>query len=187
MISFHSHNCPAPCRHYCVCVWAQLCPTLCSLMHSSPPGFSVHGVSQTKILEWVAISYSRGSSWPRDRTCVSCVSCIGRWILYHCTTWETCGHYYPHFIDENTEAQGSRAHRGRVSAWTQLSSPRLPHPHPPWDRVELSRVWSLILQASRWISEESLVSSGWVLLMIEWWRLWLYWPWKLPIFLCLKL
>ena len=37
-------------------------------------------------LQWVAISYSRVSSWPRDRTCISC---IGRWILYHWTTWET--------------------------------------------------------------------------------------------------
>ena len=36
-----------------------------------------------------AISYSRGSSWPRDWTCISCIFCIGRQILYHCTTWET--------------------------------------------------------------------------------------------------
>ena len=48
----------------------------------SPPGSSVHGISQARILEWVAISYSRGSSWPRDWTHVSGVSCIGRWTLY---------------------------------------------------------------------------------------------------------
>ena len=41
--------------------------------------------SQARISEWVAISFSRGSSQPRDRTQVSC---IGRWILYHCATWE---------------------------------------------------------------------------------------------------
>ena len=35
-----------------------------------------------------SISFSRGSSWPRGQTCNSCISCIGRWILYHCTTWE---------------------------------------------------------------------------------------------------
>ena len=46
----------------------------------SPPGFSVHGIFQTRIREWVAISSSRRSSRPRDWTCVSC---IGRWILYH--------------------------------------------------------------------------------------------------------
>ena len=38
---------------------------------------------------WVAVSYSRGSSQPRDLTQVSLVFCIGQWILYHCTTWET--------------------------------------------------------------------------------------------------
>ena len=46
---------------------------------------SVHGSSQARILEWVAISFSRGSSWPRDRTCVSCT---GRRILYHWGTRE---------------------------------------------------------------------------------------------------
>ena len=40
-----------------------------------------------RILEWVAISSSRGSSWPRDQTHVSCVSCIGRWIIYHWAPW----------------------------------------------------------------------------------------------------
>ena len=43
---------------------------------------------QARILEWVAISYSRGSSQCSDQTCISCVSYIGRQILYHCATWE---------------------------------------------------------------------------------------------------
>ena len=47
----------------------------------SPPGFSLHGNFQARTLEWVAISSSRASSQPRDRTCISCVSCIGRQIL----------------------------------------------------------------------------------------------------------
>ena len=54
-------------------------------MDCSLPSFSVHGMSPAKLLEWVAISFSRGSSWPRDRTHVSCV---GRWILYHWATRE---------------------------------------------------------------------------------------------------
>ena len=54
----------------------------------SPPGFSVHGISQARILGWVAISLSRGSSRSRDCTRVSCVSCIGGWILYHCASLE---------------------------------------------------------------------------------------------------
>ena len=47
---------------------AQLCPTLCDLVDCSLPGFSVHGISQARILEWDAISPSRGSSRPRDWT-----------------------------------------------------------------------------------------------------------------------
>ena len=53
----------------------------CDPMDYNPPGSSIHGTSQVRILEWVAISFSRGSAQPRDWTCVSCVSCIGRWIL----------------------------------------------------------------------------------------------------------
>ena len=45
---------------------AQLCPTLCDPMDCSPPGSSIHGILQARILEWVAISFSRGSSQPRD-------------------------------------------------------------------------------------------------------------------------
>ena len=54
-------------------------------MNCNPPSFSVHGILQAGILEWVAMPSSRGSFWPRDWTCVSC---IGRWILYHLATWE---------------------------------------------------------------------------------------------------
>ena len=62
------------------CCWvAKSLLTLCAPMDCSPPGSSVHGISQARILEWVVTSFSRGSSQPRDRTCISC---IGRWILY---------------------------------------------------------------------------------------------------------
>ena len=50
------------------------CPTLCNPMDSNQPGSSVHGISQARILEWVAISVSRGSSWPRAGSRVSCIS-----------------------------------------------------------------------------------------------------------------
>ena len=66
----------------------QLCPTLCKSMDYSPPGSSVHGIFKARILEWVAISFSRNSSQVRDQTWASCISCLGRQILYHCTTWE---------------------------------------------------------------------------------------------------
>ena len=70
------------------CLCAQLCPSLCNPMDCNPPGSSVHGIFQARILEQVAVSYSRGSSQPRDQTRVSCISCICMLILYHCTTWE---------------------------------------------------------------------------------------------------
>ena len=54
-------------------------------MHYSLPGSSVHEISQAKVLEWIAIFFSRGSSQPMDRTHVSC---IHRWILYHWATRE---------------------------------------------------------------------------------------------------
>ena len=50
---------------------AQSCPTLCDPMDSSLPGSSVHGIFQAMVLEWIAISFTRGSSRPRDRTLVS--------------------------------------------------------------------------------------------------------------------
>ena len=56
---------------------AQLCLTLCDPMDYSPPGFFVHGIFQARILKWVVISPSRGSSGPRNGTRVSCVSCTG--------------------------------------------------------------------------------------------------------------
>ena len=62
-------------------------------MDCSPPGSSVHGISQARVLGWVAISYSRGSSQPRDWTRISCVSCIGRRILYHWAIWEALSFY----------------------------------------------------------------------------------------------
>ena len=57
-------------------------------MGCNPPGSSVHGILQGRILMWAAISSSRGYFPPRDWTLASCVPYIGRWILYHCTTWE---------------------------------------------------------------------------------------------------
>ena len=63
-----------------------------SPMDCDLPGFSAHGIFQARILEWGAISYCRRSSWPRDQTWVSCVSCIGRQSLYHWVTWEALTH-----------------------------------------------------------------------------------------------
>ena len=66
--------------HAVPCSVTQSCPTLCNHMDYSLPGSSVHGISQARILEWMAISSSRGSSQPRDQIHISC---IGRQVLYH--------------------------------------------------------------------------------------------------------
>ena len=52
----------------------QFCPTVWDPTDCSPPGSSVHGILQERILEWIAVPFSRGSSWPRDRTQVSCIA-----------------------------------------------------------------------------------------------------------------
>ena len=61
---------------------AQSYPTLCNPIDCSAPGCSVHGIFQARILEWDTISYPRGSSQPRDRTNIFCISCIGRQIFF---------------------------------------------------------------------------------------------------------
>ena len=65
--------------HYCYCLVAKSCLTLSNPVDCSPSGSSAHGISQARIMKGLVISFSRGFSRPRDRTCVSC---IGRQILY---------------------------------------------------------------------------------------------------------
>ena len=89
----------------------QLCPTLCDPMDCSLPGSSVHGIFQAMVLEWIAISFSRWSSWPRDWTQVS------RIVDRSFTTWAT---REPHL-----EAQFASAN----PKFPFLPSPT--HP-PPW-------------------------------------------------------
>ena len=58
----------------CFVLVAHSCLTLYGPMNCSPPGSSVHGILQARILEWVAIPFSRQSSWPREHTWVSCIA-----------------------------------------------------------------------------------------------------------------
>ena len=68
---------------------AQSCPTLCDPMNCSLPGSSVHGIFQTRVLEWVAISFSRRSSQPRDWTQISCIvgRCFTIWATREVWSW----------------------------------------------------------------------------------------------------
>ena len=65
------------CLTMCCVKLIQLCLTLCHPMDCSPPGSSARAILQARILEWVAVPFPRGSSQPRDPTC------MGKWILYH--------------------------------------------------------------------------------------------------------
>ena len=75
--------CVCVCVRTGVCLVAKSCPTICYRVGQSPPGSSAHGILQAKILECVAISFSRGSSQPRDQSWVSCIE--GRFF----TIWAT--------------------------------------------------------------------------------------------------
>ena len=73
---------PSECDIFRYVLWlvTQLCSTLCDPMDCSPPGSSVHGILQARILEWVAMPSSMGSSRHRDQTQVSCIP--SWWIIY---------------------------------------------------------------------------------------------------------
>ena len=87
---------------------AWSCLTLYHRMDYSPLGSSVHGILQARILEWVAISFSRGSSQPKDWTCISWISCIGRWIVYHwCPLGTTPAYFLNHEFVNLTHILGS--------------------------------------------------------------------------------
>ena len=71
-------------------------------MDCNPPGSSVQGILQAKILEWVAMPSSRGSSWPRDWTHNSYISCIAHRFFTHWTTWEALIYFIQDKINMST-------------------------------------------------------------------------------------
>ena len=117
------------------CVWLFWDSTDCS-----PPGSSVHGISQARILEWVAISFSRGSSWTRDRTHVSC---IGRWILYQGATWEA------HMSIYNIYKCSKGGKKKEPQPWWGRSLQSLPgKAYPSWAERSLG-TWSQVKRGQR--------------------------------------
>ena len=75
LFNFHHNACMHATLH------VQSCSALCDPINCSPPGSSLHGILQARILEWVALPSSRGSSPSKDETCTSYVSCTGSWVL----------------------------------------------------------------------------------------------------------
>ena len=121
---------------------------LCEPMDCSPPGSSAHGILQARKLERVAISSSRASSQPRDWTCVSHISCIGRQVLSHFSgTWEA-----PSARKMRSRRAAQLAH---VASWglsgVRRGRPWTPQPHPTlpvWDEsplpLALCVVWAFL-------------------------------------------
>ena len=116
---FRNENC---CSHYgnqygsscCCCCWgAQSCPTLCDPIDGSPPGSPVPGILQARVLEWIAISFSKGSSRPRNRTRVSRIA--GRRF----TVWATREASNITQVRNNCSrsAEEARKVEGQVSSW----------------------------------------------------------------------
>ena len=79
----HTHTYIACVKGLCCVKSLQLCPTPCDPMDCSPPCSSVHRILQVRILEWLAMPFSREPPQSWDQTCISYVSCIGRLVLYH--------------------------------------------------------------------------------------------------------
>ena len=109
-------------------------------MDSSTPDSFVLGIFQARILEWVAISISRGSSWPKDQTRVSRVSCLGRQILYHCATWEAYNSLYTRFKFSSRIPSLLSKFSNLFKYFKNLPNTSLGLP-PKWNCVEL---WLLV-------------------------------------------
>ena len=120
---------------FCLRSVAQLCPTLCDPMDLSPPGSSVHGIFLVRILEWVVISFSRGSSQPRDQTHVSCLSCTagGFYTTEPQTKPGSLGQHFPEctYSLDHELALFSNAHLATTWSFTVLVSALNPLTSPP--------------------------------------------------------
>ena len=100
-------------KKYCYCcLIITSCPTLCNPMDCSPPRSSVHGISQVRILEWVAVSFSRGSSWTRDPTSISCLAGM---FFYHQANWEALCNFSFYLLNDDRGQDGWMASPTR---WT---------------------------------------------------------------------
>ena len=127
------------CIHCFCCSVAKSCLSLCDPMDCRTPGSSVHVILQARILEWVTIAFSRESSWPRDRTKVSCIA--GGFFI----VWAT---------RENQEKVW-----GRVDlCWKNLINTPQPgdqHQHPPWQVEWMAWITDIICWEGPFVSTVS--------------------------------
>ena len=170
---------------------AQSCPSLWNPMNSSLPGSSVHGIFQTRVLEWVSISYSRGSSWPRDQTHISCISCIGRWILttFHLGISKTSYHTHTHtHTHTRTHTHTQKSFVGLIKNCTKQS------PTFALDKTSAGKNCMIILQDNsssglgcRAFEQLKLALMQYYGDFFEIWKLGGFWGWGGVLVLCFGL
>ena len=150
--------------YVCVCSVAQSCPTLCDPMDCSPPGFSVNGILQARILEWVVISYSRTSMW--DECNVRWVQLCGSFqhslafrffgVGMKTDLFQSCGHCWVFQICWHIECSTFKASSFRI--WN--SSTGIPSPLLALFVVMLSKAHLTShsrMSGSRWV-----ITSSWL-------------------------
>ena len=109
----------SPC-FVCVCVFSHsgMSNSFWPWWPVGPPDSSAHGIFQVKIRERIPTFYSRGSSWPREWTCLSCISCTGSELFTNCTTWEAkCLHVG---IEERAWKMERQVIRGPCPDWCEV-------------------------------------------------------------------
>ena len=166
-ISRHRRACGGLVTKSCLTLVVRLC---------SPPGSSVHGIFQARILEWIAISFSRGSSRPRDRTQVSCIA--GRFL----TNWamrEAHRRAYVWFKKQNKNKQvlnhvqlfatlwtvacqsplSMGFFQGRILEWVAISSSRGSSPPTDWTHIFCIGRWVLYHWAA-WEAPICVIDEG---------------------------
>ena len=146
-----------------VCPAAQLCPTVCDPMGCSPWASSVHWILQARILKWVAVSFCRGSSWPKDWTQDSWIA--GRfftiWATGKSQSHSVVSHsLWPHELYSPWNSPGQNTRVGNLSLF-QGSNPGLPHcrqillPAEPQGKPKNTGVGSLSLLQKIFPTQES--------------------------------
>ena len=150
---------------------AQSCPTLCDPMDYSPPGFSVHGIFQAIVLEWVAISFSRRSSWPRDWTPVSLT------VSRHFTTSQdhhlsSCLQSFPasgsfqmsHFFSSGGQSMGVSASASvlpkNIQDWSPLG-------WTGWISLQFKRLSRVFSNTSGWVLLISKITQTVRMLLVD--------------------
>ena len=131
----------------------QLCLTPCDPMYCSLPGSSVHEILQARILEWTAIPFSRGSSWPRDQTRVSCIA--GRFLTFW-ATGKTLG----------VSKKKSKIEISDDSRQVQMISRNI-ESNTSWDLKRGSHNIQLIESQSRIVVTRRLVGGGTAVILVN--------------------